>query len=82
MESENVWQQIFGRKYLGSKFFCMIFFFLGGGGGGQNGEQFLFKANFLGRKFWGPSFGGEILVRRKFRQQKYFGGIFVSKISL
>ena len=64
----------------------MIFFFLGGGGGGgggaQNGEQFLFEANFLGRKFWGPSFGGEILVRRKFRQQKYFGGNFVSKISL
>ena len=56
----------------------MIFFL----GGGQNGEQFLFKANFLGGKFWGPSFGGEILVRRKFHQQKNFGGIFVSKISL
>ena len=40
-----------------------------GGGGGQNGEQFLFKVAFLERKFWGPSFGGEILVRRKFRQQ-------------
>ena len=53
-----------------------------GGGGGQNGEQFLFKANFLERKFWGPSFRGEILVRRKFRQQKYFEGFFVSKISL
>ena len=52
------------------------------GGGVQNGEQFLFKATFLERKFWGPSFGGEILVRRKFRQQKYFGGFFVSKISL
>ena len=50
------------------------------GGGGRDGEQFHFKANFLERKFWGPSFGGEILVRRKFRQQKYFGGIFVSKI--
>ena len=46
------------------------------------GKQFLFKANFLERKFLGPSFGGEILVRRKFRLQKYFGGIFVSKISL
>ena len=46
----------------------MIFFGGGGGGGVQNGEQFLFNANFLGRKFWGPSFGGEILVRRKFRQ--------------
>ena len=45
------------------------FFF---GGGGQNGEQFLIEANFLERKFLGPSFGGEILVRRKFRLQKYF----------
>ena len=56
--------------------------FFGGGGGEQIGEQFLFKANFLERKFLGPSFGGEILVRRKFRLQKYFGGIFVSKISM
>ena len=46
----------------------------GGGGGSKMGEQFLFKANFLERKFLGPSFGGEILVRRKFRLQKYFGG--------
>ena len=44
----------------------------GGREGGGDGEQFLFKANFLERKFWGPSFGGEILVRRKFRQKKYF----------
>ena len=41
----------------------------GGGGGVQNGEQFLFKATFLERKFWGPSFGGEIRVRRKFRHE-------------
>ena len=54
----------------------------GGGGRGQNGEQFLFKATFLQRKFWGPIFRGEILVRRKFRQQKYFERFFVSKISL
>ena len=47
MESKNVWQQILGREYLGSKFFRMNFFLEGG----QNGEQFLFKANFLGRKF-------------------------------
>ena len=74
----NSWEEIFG-----SKFFGFFFFFGGGGGGGgQNVNKFLFKANFLGRKFWGPSFGGEILVRRKFLQQKYFGGIFVSKISL
>ena len=36
-----------------------------GGGGGGGGGEFLFKANFLERKFWGPSFGGEILVRSK-----------------
>ena len=55
----------------GSKFWEEIF-----------GEQILLneKKNFFGmeRKFLGPSFGGEILVRRKFRLQKYFGGIFVS----
>ena len=78
---------MFGSKFLGGNIWKQIlwnFFFLGGGGGGggQNVNKFLFKANFLGRKFWGPSFGGEILVRRKFLQQKYFGGIFVSKISL
>ena len=76
-----VWEEIFGEQIV-----LNDFFFWGGGGGGglggQNGEQFLFKANFLGRKFWGPSFGGVILVRRKFCQQKYFVGIFVSKISL
>ena len=70
----NFWEEIFGEQILLNDFFWE--------GGGQNGEQFLFKANFLGRKFWGPSFGGEILVKTKFRQQKYFGGIFVSKISL
>ena len=67
MESKNVWQQIweeiFGEQILLNEKKM-------GEGGGQNGEQFLFKATFLERKFWGPSFGGEILVRRKFRQQK------------
>ena len=83
IESKNVWQQILGRKYLEANSLDFFFFFGGGGGGGgQNVNKFLFKANFLGRKFWGPSFGGEILGRRKFLQQKYFGGIFVSKISL
>ena len=85
MESKNIWQQIFGRKYLGSKFFRMIFFLGGGGGGGGAAKwgTISFKSKFSWEEIWGgPSFGGEILVRRKFRQQKYFGGIFVSKISL
>ena len=72
MFGSKFWEEIFGEQILLNK----------KNGGGQNGEQFLFKATFLERKFWGPSFGGEILVRRKFRQQKYFGGFFVSKISL
>ena len=78
MFGSKFWEEIFGEQILLNE--KKIFFFWGGGG--QNGEQFLFKATFLERKFWGPSFGGEILVRRKFRQQKYFGGFFVSKISL
>ena len=73
MFGSKFWEEIFGKQILFNDFFL---------GGGQNGEQFLFKANFLERKFWGPSFGGEILVRRNFCQQKYFGGIFVRKISL
>ena len=70
MFGSKFWEEIFGEQIL------LNDFFLGGGGGGQNEEQFLFKANLLERKFLGPSFGGEILVRRKFRLQKYFGGIF------
>ena len=57
------WEEIFGEQILLNEFFL---------GGRQNGEQFLFEANFLERKFLGPSFGREILVRRKFRPQKYF----------
>ena len=60
MESENVWQQIFGRKYLGSKFFCMIFFFLGGGGGGKMGNNFFLKQIFLGGNF------GDQVLEEKF----------------
>ena len=74
MESKNVWEEIFGEQILLNEKKNL--------GGWQNGEQFLFKATFLQKKFWGPSFRGEILVRRKFRQQKYFEGFFVSKISL
>ena len=72
MFGSKFWEEIFGEQILLNDFL----FFWGGGGGGQNGEQFLFKANLLDRKFLGPSFGGEILVRRKFRLQKYFGGFF------
>ena len=69
MFGSKFWEEIFGEQILlNEKKNCFF------GEGGQNGEQFLFKANFLDRKFLGPSFGGEILVRRKFRLQKYFGG--------
>ena len=69
------WEEIFGEQILLNEKKNLWGGGGGGGrGGGQNGEQFLFIANFLERKFLGPSFGGEILVRRKFRLQKYFGG--------
>ena len=77
MLGSKFWEEIFGEQILLNE--KKNFSWLGGGGGGggggrQNGEQFLFKANFLERKFLGPSIGGEILVRRKFRLQKYFRG--------
>ena len=68
MFGSKFWEEIFGEQILLNEKKIM------GGGGEQNGEQFLFKANFLERKFLRPSFGGEILVRRKFCLQKYFGG--------
>ena len=71
MFGSKFWEEIFGEQILLNE---KKNFYGGGGGGVQNGEQYLFKANFLERKFLGPSFGGEILVRRKFRLQKYFGG--------
>ena len=40
------------------------------------GNDFFLKQIYWRGNFWGPSFGGEILVRRKFRLQKYFGGFF------
>ena len=46
MESKNVWQQILGRKNLGSKFFRMKI----------RGAKW--GTIFLGRKFWGACFGG------------------------
>ena len=80
MFGSKFWEEIFGEQILLNE--KKMGGGGGGGGGGGNGEQFLFKATFLERKFWGPSFGGEILVRRKFCQQKYFRGFIVSKISL
>ena len=61
MESKNVWQQILGRKKLGSKFFWMKI------RGAKWGTVFYFERDLLGRKFWGAclgraeSFGEEIL---------------------
>ena len=75
MESKNVWQQILGRKNLGSKFFKMKT-------RGAKWETFFF--NFLERKFWGACFGGadsfgEEILPAKFlenflRVKKSFGG--------
>ena len=68
----------FGEEIFGEQILLNEKKNLGGGGGGgaegggQNGVQFFLKQ--ILRKFLGPSFGGEILVRRKFRLQKYFGG--------
>ena len=42
----NFLEEIFGEQILLNEKKI-----LGRGGGGQNGEQFLFKANFFGRKF-------------------------------
>ena len=65
MFGSKFWEEIFGEQILLNE--KKKWGGGGGEGGGRDGEQFLFKANFLERKFWGPSFGGKILVRRKFR---------------
>ena len=49
---------------------------------GKMGNKFFFKQIFLGGNFEKQVLEEQILVGRKFRQQKYFGGMFVSKISL
>ena len=46
------------------------------------GNKLFFKKIFLGENFGEHFLEEQILVRRKFHQQKYFGGIFVSKISV
>ena len=48
MFGSKFWEEIFGEQI----FFSEKIFFLVGGGV-QNGEQFLLKANFLERRFWG-----------------------------
>ena len=63
MFSSKFWEEIFGEQILLNEFFW---------GGGKMGNNFFLKQIFPKRKFLGPSFGGEILVRRKFRPQKYF----------
>ena len=47
MESKNVWQQIFGRKYLGEQILLNDL----GGGGGKMGNNYFLKQIFLGENF-------------------------------
>ena len=68
MFGSKFWEEIFGEQILLNE--KRFFFFCGGGG--KMGNNFFLKQ--ILRKILGPSFGGEILVRRKFRLQKYFGG--------
>ena len=51
MFGSKFWEEIFGEKILLNEKKCVCVCGGGGGGGGQNGEQFLFKATFLERKF-------------------------------
>ena len=75
MESKNVWQQILGRKILGSKFFRMKI---------REAKWGTFFLKFSWEKFWGACFGGadsfgEEILPAKFlenflRVKKSFGG--------
>ena len=65
MESKNVWQQILGRKNLGSKFFWMKI------RGAKWGTHF-FERNFLGRNFREHVLEEQILLGRKFCQQNFW----------
>ena len=93
IESKNVWQQILGRKHLGSKVFWMKFkaakwgtillkgIFLGG----NFGEHVLEEQILLWRKFGQQSFW-RIREKKNTGKQKCFGGktlgvkIFESKL--
>ena len=74
MESKNVWQQILGRKNLGSKFFWMKI------RGAKWGTHF-FERNFLGRKFWGACFGGADSFGEEILPAKFLENFFASKKS-
>ena len=64
MESKNVWQQILGRKNLGSKFFWMKI-------RGKMGNKFFLKEIFLGENFGEHVLEEQILLWRKFCQQNF-----------
>ena len=77
MFGSKFWEEIFGEQILLNE---KKKFFLGGGWGGQNGEQFLFKANFeeiFGTKFWRRD-----SCEEKISPAKIFWRIFVSKFLL
>ena len=65
MESKNVWQQILGRKNLGSKFFWMKI-------RGKMGNKFFLKEIFLGENFGEHVLEEQILLWRKFCQQNFW----------
>ena len=62
MESKNVWQQILGRKNVGSKFFRMKI-------RGARWGTFFLKEIFLGGNFGEHVLEEQILLGRKFCQQ-------------
>ena len=61
MFGSRFWEEIFGEQILLNE----KKIYGGGGGGGKMGNNFFLKQNFWRGNFWGPSFGGEILVRCK-----------------
>ena len=65
MESKNVWQQILGRKHLGSKFFWMKI-------RDKMGNNFFLKEIFLGENFGEHVLEEQILLWRKFCQQNFW----------
>ena len=67
MESKNVWQQILGRKNLGSKFFWMKI------RGAKWGTNFL-KEIFLGGNFGEHVLEEQILLGRNFLRVKSHSG--------
>ena len=87
---EVIWRaKIFGRKFWEEKcaansFECKFWEQIllnenSGGKMGQNGEQILFEANFLARKFWGASFGGAVSCGEEISPAKIFGGFYKVK---